>query len=298
MIIRQSHIVPRGVHGTRLSDYARNVFAGLLSKKGVAKALKRGEFRVDGITGKSGDWVASGQLIELLDLQQSVPKPYALPLDIVFEDEFIAVIKKPAGIEVSGNKFRTIENALVDQVNLSGRADALPWPRPVHRLDYATSGLLLVAKTASAQRRLGQAFENREVNKVYTAIVQGEVSAEGEITEPIQNLSAHSHYERIDSVQSLRNGHLSMVQLKPVTGRTHQLRIHMASIGHPIVGDTKYGKEGNVMLGKGLFLTASKLELRHPESQQQLYLSVEPPPKFSALMKREQERTDKYSSGS
>ena len=295
MIIRASHVVPEGVRDVRLSNYARVAFSDYLSRKGVSKALKRGEFRVNGVIAQSGDWVVSGQLIELLDLQQRVPKPYALPLDIVFEDECLAVINKPAGIEVSGNKFRTIENALVGQVTKSAHPDALPWPRPAHRLDYATSGLLLVAKTALAQKHLGQAFENREINKVYTAIVQGRVSGAGEITEPIQNISAHSHYEYIDSVQSLRDGHLTMVQLKPITGRTHQLRIHMASIGHPIVGDTKYGEEGNVMLGKGLFLTASELVLQHPESQHQMHLSVGPPPKFAALMMREQKRNDKFS---
>ena len=146
MIIRASHVVPEGVRDVRLSNYARVAFSDYLSRKGVSKALKRGEFRVNGVIAQSGDWVVSGQLIELLDLQQRVPKPYALPLDIVFEDECLAVINKPAGIEVSGNKFRTIENALVGQVTKSAHPDALPWPRPAHRLDYATSGLLLVAK--------------------------------------------------------------------------------------------------------------------------------------------------------
>ena len=106
MIIRESHLVPEGVHHIRLSDYARTAFGQYLSRKGVSKALKRGEFRINGVTGQSGDWVSPGQLIELLDLQQRIPKPYSFTLEIVFEDEFLAIINKPPGIEVSGNKFR------------------------------------------------------------------------------------------------------------------------------------------------------------------------------------------------
>ncbi|MDF7823276.1 RluA family pseudouridine synthase [Pontiellaceae bacterium B12227] len=294
MIVRETHLVPDDTNAMRLSDYARTVFEPLLSRKGISKALKRGEFRINGKPAHSGDWVEAGQLIELMDLQQRAPKTYPLPLDVVFEDDDLAVINKPPGIEVSGNKFKTVENALSANLAPSPKPDALPWPRPVHRLDYSTSGLLLIAKTASAQRLLGQAFEARRVHKRYCAVVMGEVPISGTIEAPIDGLPCRSEYEPVYSVPSLRSGRLTLVHLFPITGRTHQLRIHMAGIGHPIVGDPKYGEDGNTLKGKGLFLASIGLRFPHPGTQQELNLSIAAPPKFNALMEREQGRWDKF----
>lgn len=294
MIIRETHLVPAGITQVRLSDYARTAFEPLLSRKGISKAIKRGEFRINGEKAQSGDWVEAGQIIELLDLQQRVPKTYLLRLDVVFEDAFLAVINKPPGIEVSGNKFKTVENALAGSLTPSTEPDALPWPRPVHRLDYSTSGLLLVAKTSGAQRLLGQMFEECRIHKRYCAVVMGEVPMSGTVETPIADLPARSEYEPVRTVPSLRSGHVSLIHLFPTTGRTHQLRIHMASIGHPIVGDPKYGEAGNTLKGKGLFLAAIELRFPHPVTQQELSLSIEAPPKFAALLEREQARWDKF----
>ena len=294
MIIRETHLVPAGISKVRLSDYARTAFEPLLSRKGISKAIKRGEIRINGKTGQSGDWVETGQVIEWLDLQLRAPKTYLLPLQVLFEDEDLAVLNKPPGIEVSGNKFKTVENALSGSLTPSARPDALPWPRPVHRLDYSTSGLLLVAKTSGAQRLLGQAFEERCVHKRYAAVVMGRIPASGTVETSIADLPARSEYEPVRIVPSLRSGHVSLVHLFPTTGRTHQLRIHMASIGHPIVGDPKYGEAGNILKGKGLFLAAVELRFPHPVTRQEMNISIETPPKFAALLEREQARWDKF----
>jgi len=295
MIIRETHKVPEGISGVRLSDYARTAFPSLPSRKGVAKAIKRGELWINGKPAQSGDWVKTGQTLELVDLQKRIPKTYRLSLEVVFEDEALAVINKPAGIEVSGNKFKTVENALAGSLSPSTEPDALDWPRPVHRIDYSTSGLLLVAKTANAQVFLGKQFEERKIYKRYCAVVAGRVLEGGEVDEPINGLPAHSRYAPVETVPSLRSEYLTLVDLSPLSGRTHQLRIHMANIGHPIVGDQKYGPAGLVLKGKGLFLAAVELRFPHPVDQREITVSIDSPPKFDSLLKREKTRWEKFS---
>ena len=123
----------------------------------------------------------------MIDNENKPPKPYELNLEIIFEDESLAIINKPAGISVSGNKYRTIQNALLANLRTSSEPDSLKWPRPVHRLDYATSGLLIIAKTSSALVSLGKQFEERRIKKSYKAIVIGKVNNEGVIAEKIND---------------------------------------------------------------------------------------------------------------
>lgn len=296
MIIKETHLVPGGIHAVRLSDYVRIAFPSIPSRKAASKALKRGELRINSSPAVSGDWVEAGQTLEWLDLQVRAPKEYHLKLEVVFEDDVLAIINKPPGIEVSGNKFKTVENALSGSLTPSTQPDALPWPRPVHRLDYSTSGLLVVAKTSSAQVFLGKAFEERTVSKRYCAIVSGTLHSSGRVDQPINGQPAQSEYKVGTTVPSLRSEHLTQVALFPITGRTHQLRIHMAAIGHPIVGDQKYGEEGNVLKGKGLFLAAIELRFPHPTTNEIMITSIEVPPKFDSLLHREKMRWEKFNS--
>lgn len=290
----ETHRVPAGISGIRFSDYARTAFPTIPSRKAMAKTIKRGGFFIDGALAGSGDWMQAGQILERIDVQPRCRKTFQLPLDVVFEDDYLAIINKPPGIEVSGNKFKTVENALAGSLAPSPLPDALDWPRPVHRLDYSTSGLLLVAKTAGAQVFLGRRFEARAIHKRYCAVVMGEISSAGRVDEAIGGQAAHSRYEPVRTIPSLRSGQLTLVDLFPVTGRTHQLRIHMAAIGHPIVGDQKYGPEGQVLKGKGLFLAAVGLRFPHPADLQEINLSIDTPPKFRSLLEREQTRWEKF----
>ncbi|MEE9368601.1 MAG: RluA family pseudouridine synthase [Pontiella sp.] len=294
MIIKDTHLVPENIKAVRLSDYVRIAFPAIPSRKGASKAIKRGELWVNGTPAESGTWIEVGQKLDWMDLQQRAPKKYHLKLDVVFEDDYLAVINKPPGIEVSGNKFKTVENALSGSLSPSKQPDALPWPRPVHRLDYSTSGLLLVAKTSRALIDLGRAFEDRKIHKQYRTVVSGKLLSSGTITDPINGLPAQSEYEAVETVPSLRSGFLTELRLSPITGRTHQLRIHMASIGHPIVGDQKYGKEGNVLKGKGLFLAAVELSFPHPVILEKITVAIDTPAKFKSLLQREQARSEKF----
>ena len=294
MFVITSHTVPKLEESIRLYDYAFEIFHKYIpSKKGIKKALKRGEIWVDEKQGKSGDWVKENQKIELRDLELNPPKPYPLAFEIVYEDDYLAVINKPAGISVSGNQYRTIQNAIINQVNNSTQPDTLKWPRPVHRLDNQTSGLLVIAKTISAIKELSRQFELKEIQKEYHSIVVSDVQKKGIINSPIQNQQALTEFELVKSVKSIKNGDLSLLKLKPKTGRTHQLRIHCANSGFPILGDKLYGEKGNTLLHKGLFLCSTKITFNHPINKDVVEIEIPLPHKFEYRIKKELEMSNK-----
>ncbi len=293
MFVVEQHTVQKGIQKIRLLDYSLQMFATIPSRSSMKKVIKRGALLVDGKLGQSSSWVREGQHITLIDLELTPPKPLDINLEIIFEDEYLAIINKPAGIEVSGNKYYTIQNALVGNIKISTASDALHWARPVHRLDMPTSGLLMVAKTASALMKLGQQLENRKILKKYCAIVAGNSPDFGEIVTPIDGRKAKSSYTCIMRCHSLKTKWLSMIELSPHTGRTHQLRIHMSQLGFPIVGDRKYAT-GPLLKGKGLFLAAVELSLLHPITNVPLHFKVVPPNKFKALLDREERRWQTY----
>lgn len=293
MLIIEQHTVPDNLERIRLLDYALLIFKTIPSRSGMKKVIKSGSILVDGQPGHPSSWVLEGQQITLVDLENRPPKPLNMNLEIIFEDEHIAVINKPSGIEVSGNKYYTIQNALVANISPSKEPDALKWPRPVHRLDMPTSGLLLVSKTASALMNLGQQFEKRGVQKTYRAIVAGNLSGSGEIDTQINGQDALTQYRFVSRCHSLKTEWLSLVDLMPYTGRTHQLRIHMANHGYPIVGDKLYGS-GPLLVGKGLFLSSVILHFTHPQSGEPIKISINQPRKFDALFDREERRWKSY----
>ncbi|GAB5524824.1 MAG: RluA family pseudouridine synthase [Roseivirga sp.] len=238
---------------------------------------------MNGEVATTATFITGGETIELTITQ----KPKALKrliftLDVLFEDEYLAVIHKPAGILVSGNGFKTIAHALPQNLRVSPLPDATQ-PQPVHRLDYATTGALLVGKTSSAIRALNDLFAKGAVGKVYYAIAIGEMPSEGGITSEIDGKPSESHYEVAERVESERFGRLNLVKLKPKTGRRHQLRKHLASIGNPILGDSTYGTEGMILKRKGLYLHAYSLQFVHPVSQQSIYLADDLPQRFRKI---------------
>jgi 23S rRNA pseudouridine1911/1915/1917 synthase len=194
----------------------------------------------------------------------------------------LAVIHKPAGILVSGNSFKTIANALVQNIQSSNLPDGTK-PQPVHRLDYATTGALLVGKTNSSIRALNKMFEDKKVQKTYYAATIGEMQKQGKITSEIDGKKSQSDFKLLESVVSERFGKLNLVELNPKTGRRHQLRIHMSSINNPILGDKEYGLEDLILKGKGLYLHAYSLNLLHPFTNEEVCIKDELPKRFKKI---------------
>ncbi len=243
---------------------------------------------------EGGRWLKENDIITIIDLNLKPPKEYRLEIEIIYEDNYLAIINKPAGISVSGNKFKTIQNTLSYNLKESSEKGKLNWPLPVHRLDSPTCGLLIIAKTKTARVKLGQAFENKEVKKTYHALVIGKVEGEGEINLEVESKKAISLYQAIRMGRSLKNNFLTLLELKPETGRTHQLRIHCQSIGCPILGDKIYGKEGEVLKHKGLFLSAVGLRFFHPITNLELLVSIPTPKKFLKRLESEERRFKHY----
>jgi len=183
---------------------------------------------------------------------------------------------------VSGNSFKTIANALSQNIKQSKLSDATR-PQPVHRLDYATTGLLLVGKTRSSIRALNKMFKDKKVKKIYYAISIGEMDKRGKITSEIDGKKSLSNYLVSQFVPSKKFGKLNLVKLKPQTGRRHQLRKHLSKIGNPILGDKEYGIENLILIGKGLYLHAYSLKFTHPFTNKEVHLKDELPHKFKKI---------------
>ncbi len=203
---------------------------------------------------KGGDWI-TGILPEPEPLHL---KPEPIPLNILYEDPFILVVDKPAGMVVHpayGNPSGTLINAILDHCkDLSGMKGTLR-PGIVHRLDKGTSGVMVVAKEDEAYQHLASQFKNRTIEKVYLAIVYGRFhhdeglidSAIGRHPSERKRMSTHTQKGRaaITRWKKIEEmGHYSLLEIYPQTGRTHQIRVHLASIGHPLLGDPLYGRKG------------------------------------------------------
>jgi len=277
------HITPKQHKPVRLQEYAVGIFKILPTKSAIKKAIKKKLIFVDGKTTSTAQFIKGGEIIELFQTKESsVLKKLNLKLKILFEDDYLAIIYKPGGILVSGNSFATIDNALPQNVKKSPKPDAVR-PRPVHRLDYPTSGLLLVGKTSSSIIALNAMFENKEVTKIYHAITIGEMVPEGEINSKIDTKIAMTKFNVLKTVFSKRFGCLNLVKLMPKNGRKHQLRKHLLANKSPILGDKEYFIDALILKGKGLYLHASMLEFTHPFTNKKIVVSKELPKKFRKI---------------
>ncbi|MEM9287584.1 MAG: RluA family pseudouridine synthase [Pseudomonadota bacterium] len=265
----------------------------------LSRMARKGEIRLDGKRAEPKTRLAAGQDLRLPPLdgrlaQAAAPKltpgdPEAdrafLKECVIHEDDWVLAINKPPGLPTQGGSGvkRHIDGML--------RAYADPAPRLVHRLDKDTSGVLVLGKTAAAAAALADAFRQRETEKVYHALCIGVPNPqEGRITAPLKKLpirgnekmtvdedgkSAITDYRLMDRAAS----RCALMELQPLTGRTHQLRVHMASLGCPIVGDGKYGGQDAYLTGtisRKLHLHAARLRLAHPNGSM-LSLSAEYP---------------------
>jgi 23S rRNA pseudouridine1911/1915/1917 synthase len=291
---RRSHVVGAAGHGTRL-DKVLVGMAEEFSRSHLQQLIERGHVRVDGQPASSASRkVAAGQCIELELIptaQSQAFKAEALPLSIVFEDAHLLVVDKPAGLVVhpaAGNWSGTLLNGL-----LAHHAGAAGLPRAgiVHRLDKDTSGLMVVGKTLEAVTALVRAIAAREVRREYLALVHGDVrQAEMQIDKPLARdpqsrvrmavvgggKPARTDVTRL-AVASTDDGFVTAVQCRLHTGRTHQIRVHMASRGHPLLADALYG--GRPALGlQRQALHAQRLGFVHPATGEALGFEAALPP--------------------
>jgi 23S rRNA pseudouridine1911/1915/1917 synthase len=274
----------------RLYDFCNGRFTELPSRKSVKNAIDQNRMLVNGKSEKTGFWLRGGERIQLVDLENKPPKPYHLDLEILFEDDHLIIVNKPAGIRVSGNQFKTLTNILAYNFTPSKAKNALPWPLVVHRLDQPTSGILIAAKSQSARIEMGRQFEAKEIEKTYHAIVIGETSKSFESHTQIDDKDSETQFETLKTVRSLRSNYLSLLKIYPKTGRKHQIRKHLSEMNFPILGDQTYSPPALKLKHKGLFLCATGVKFAHPASKKPLKVAIELPKKYEKRLKSELKR--------
>lgn len=261
--------------------------------------IDAGHVTVDGTARDAKRHVAGGERVTILPLPEAVADAALaedIALDVVYEDESIIVLDKPAGLVVhpgSGNRDGTLQNALLHHDPALG---AIPRAGIVHRLDKQTSGLMVVARTEAAHTSLVRQLAARSMRREYLALVRGDVAQAMTIDAPIgrhptqrttmavvaQGRPARTHVEVIE-----RFGIATLLRCRLETGRTHQIRVHLAAIGHPLVGDPAYGGR-RAAAGIPAFprqaLHATRLALVHPATGRGMCFDAPPPADFAGLV--------------
>ena len=284
LLLLQSLTIPKQFSESRLQEAAVGLFKNISTKSSLKKVLKKNLICLNGKVATTADFVRGGETLELFQDMTSAPHvQIELPVEVLFEDDHLAFVYKPSGIAVSGNKKWTLENALQKALEPSSQFDALSRPEPIHRLDYPTSGVLLIGKTSTAVIALNQLFENRKIEKTYVAVAIGEIIPSGIIENKIDGKNSKTSFVLTNRIASPRFGFLNLVTLQPETGRKHQIRKHLSEIGNPILGDRLYGKETMILKGKGLYLHASNLAFIHPITNENLRIFAEVPKKILKL---------------
>ena len=304
--------------GMRLDRWMRLRFPGLPQSR-IERICRKGEIRVDGARAKTSTRLQAGQQLRLPPIGNSEPgreiarqrnQPIRsadadiLKKSVIFQDDALIAINKPPGLATQGGTGQTRH---VDMISSALQLPGEQKPRLVHRLDKETSGVLVMAKTAQAARRLASMFRSREPRKFYLALVEGVPEPDiGKIDIPLGHSKLHpdriTPMERPDdsekasakaaetryAVVAAAGNTAAMLVLNPLTGRTHQLRRHMALSGHPIIGDRRYGsRRAQFELKaeeKKLHLHARSLEMRHPVKGTPLRLEASLPPHLDGML--------------
>jgi 23S rRNA pseudouridine1911/1915/1917 synthase len=326
--------VPAEAAGQRLDQFLAAQLDGV-SRSRVQLLMTQGDVLVDGEREKASLKLRGGERIVLTGEPHPAPlKATAedIPLDVVFEDADLAVVNKPAGMMVHAGAGQsddarsqgTLVNALLYRFKALSSTGGELRPGIVHRLDKDTSGLIVVAKNDRAHAALGEMFSSRRIKKTYIALVQGALEREkgtinaGVSRDPVRRTrmtvqpnenarSAVSHYEVVRRLAT-RFGKFTLVRVRIETGRTHQIRVHMASIGHPVVGDTLYGGAGHltdqvaaqaaqsraarrkaepeILRLRRNFLHSARLEFAHPLTGKPLQLEAPLPAELEKFLER------------
>ena len=301
--------------GLRLDQYLAQAIPDI-SRARVQLLIEGGQVRVDGAAGKAKAKLKGGEAIEI----EGEPHPEPLhavaediPLEILFEDQYLAVVNKPAGMMVhagagateDGRNRGTLVNALLFHMAKLSDVGGELRPGIVHRLDKQTSGAIVVAKDDSTHRKLGQMFADRLVHKTYIALAHGHIARElTTVSLPIardlvrrtrmttrraDGRTAVSHVQVVERLVT-PFGPFTLVEVRIETGRTHQIRVHLQSMGHPVVGDTLYGAprrigpvEGGMELDRN-FLHAARLGFTHPKTGLGMELTASLPAELESFL--------------
>lgn len=312
---RRSIVIPEGIEKTRLDKYIGQTPEFGLSRSRLQKLLDGNLVTINGGPAKGKMIISGGEKIEILippepDMDLT---PENIPLDVLFEDEFLLIVNKPSGMAVhpsAGNYTGTLVHALLYYTRTlsSGAAGR---PGIVHRLDKDTSGLVMAAKTDEAHAALQSMLKERLVNKTYCAIVCGHLKEnEGTIDLPVgrslkdRKKMAVTHVKSREAVTAYklieRYGLYDYLEINLLTGRTHQIRVHLAHLGHPVLGDAQYG--GRETWHRGIFssdrlvgkkalaimprqaLHARRLEFKHPVDGKKICVEAPFPKDFAGLL--------------
>jgi len=276
-----------------------------LSRSQLSKFIKQDRVKIDGkIAKKAGQTLSEGQCVYF-----SKPKdesPYVLAeegaLEIIYEDEDLMVINKPAGLvthPAPGNRSGTLANLIKGHLSKElTQVQGFVRPGIVHRLDKYTSGLMVVAKNAASQKNLANQFKERTVHKIYVSLVAGQLNPrEGKIDAPIMRDEVNRQKMMVSALAEARSAvthykvlayypGYTLLELRLEQGRTHQIRVHLNSIGFPVVGDQVYGREQiNKAIGlKRQFLHAAKISFQHPADGRTMTFESPLPPELEAVL--------------
>lgn len=297
-------IVTKENIGKRLDAYVSSLKDNI-SRSNAQKLIKNNKIFVNGKNVKESYKVKENDEIRIIieEPKKSSLKPENIPLDIIYEDNDIIVINKPKGMVVhpgNGNHEGTLVNAVLAYAkDLSGIGGELR-PGIVHRIDKDTSGLIIVAKNDEAHKNLSEEIKNHEVTKIYTCLVRGNISEDdATIDMPIgrdkndrkkmavteDGKKAITHFRVLK-----RYGNYTLLRVKIDTGRTHQIRVHMAKIGHPIIGDEVYSNGKNEFNVHGQMLHSTYLKFKHPVTGKELELEAPLPQYFQDVLEQLKER--------
>jgi 23S rRNA pseudouridine1911/1915/1917 synthase len=283
--MRQYKVPQKGV-GVRVDVFLSSKYPQY-SRSALSKLFSEGQVELNDSPAKAGDKLRIGDKIGV-DESKLIFEPETIVLPVVYEDEDVVVINKPAGMLTHSkgvlNTEATVAGFVADKIRdkeLTGNRAGI-----VHRLDRGTSGVMIAAKTAKAQKFLQKQFSDRKVGKVYKAIVEGTPNTPAAIIDaPIERnpkrpqtfrvgaggKSAKTEYKILEDIDS-KGRRYSMLELRPVTGRTHQLRVHLAYIGHPVVGDALYGHDAD----DGMLLHAESLQITLPSGERRAFTAPLP----------------------
>ena len=297
--------VERAQEGRRLDRCVSENSA--ISRSRVQELIAQGKVSVNGAGAKSSLRLAEGDHIRIDHDEPAALDVEAqdIPLDIRYEDEDVIVINKPRGMVVhpaAGNQRDTLVNALLYHCrDLSGINGVLR-PGIVHRIDKDTTGLIIVAKNDAAHLDLSQQLQRKSVSRLYYALVHGDFAHDhGTIDAPIgrdekdrqkmavtekNSRDARTHFRVIERFRGF-----TLVECRLETGRTHQIRVHMRYIGHPVAGDEKYGYRKTLKTG-GQLLHAHQLEFIHPRTKEKVVVEAPLPDDFAAVLKTLREERD------